>query len=146
LGEIHIHVGAHGLDDVDVRVERDPRPAHIGRYQRYVLEVLRADAHDQGASGAAAFQLAPEPTGDREIPEAGPQRAVLDGAGHEVHRGRPDEAGHEEVDGGVVKFLRRADLLQQAEAHDRDPVAQGHRLGLVVGHVDGGGAQPPLYP
>ena len=29
-------------------------------------------------------------------------------------------------------------------AHDRDPVADGHGLGLVVGHVDGGDAEPVL--
>ena len=41
---------------------------------------------------------------------------------------------------------RRADLLQDAQPHHRDPVAEGQRLGLIVGHVHRGGAQPPLDP
>ena len=34
----------------------------------------------------------------------------------------------------------RADLLQDALVHHRDPVGERHRLDLVVGDVDGGGA------
>ena len=40
--------------------------------------------------------------------------------------------------------MRRADLLQNAAAHDREPVAQGHGLGLVVRDVHHGGAEPLL--
>ena len=36
----------------------------------------------------------------------------------------------------VVEVLRRADLLDPAAVHDRDPVAHRQRLLLVVGHVD----------
>jgi hypothetical protein len=57
-------------------------------------------------------------------------------AGHEVHGRRADEARDEEVDRVVVQRLRRVDLLQHAQAHDRDAVAEGQRLGLVVGDVD----------
>ena len=65
---------------------------------------------------------------------------------HEVHRRRADEAGDEEVDRLLVEFGRRADLLQGAGPHHRDPVAEGHRLGLVVGDVDGRRLQPRLQP
>ena len=54
----------------------------------------------------------------------------------EVHRRRADEAGDEQVVGTVVQLHRGADLLQHAGAHDRDPVAERQRLGLVVGDVD----------
>jgi hypothetical protein len=37
---------------------------------------------------------------------------------------------------GVVQRLGRADLLEQALAHDRDPLAHRHGLDLVVGDVD----------
>ena len=39
--------------------------------------------------------------------------------------------------GTVVERLRIVDLLQLALAHDGDPGSHGHRLDLVVGHVDG---------
>jgi hypothetical protein len=53
-----------------------------------------------------------------------------------VHCGAPDEAGDEEVDGVVVELLRLCRLLQLALAHHGDAVAHGHRLDLVVRHVD----------
>ena len=46
--------------------------------------------------------------------------------------------------GPVVELHRLGDLLEDAGAHHRHPVAQGHRLGLVVGHVHGGRAQAAL--
>ena len=55
--------------------------------------------------------------------------------------GTADEAGDEQVDGPVVELLGRRDLLQLALAHHGDAVAHGHRLDLVVGHVDRGHAE-----
>src|SRR6266540_1418699 len=46
-----------------------------------------------------------------------------------------DESGDEPVDRVVVQLLRRADLLKETVAHDRDPGAHGHGLDLVVGDV-----------
>ena len=60
---------------------------------------------------------------------------AFDPALEEVHRGRADEGRDEEVVGLVVELLRRALLLEQAVAHDRDPRAHRHRLDLVVGDV-----------
>ena len=57
----------------------------------------------------------------------------------EVHLGRADEAGHEQVGGLVGAPPGGADLLDEAVLHDDDAVAQGHGLGLVVGDVDEGG-------
>ena len=37
-------------------------------------------------------------------------------------------------------------LLDQAVAHDDDPVGHRHRLDLVVGDVDGGGAELVMQP
>ena len=53
----------------------------------------------------------------------------------EVHLRRADEARDEEVAGVIEHFLRSADLLDIAVAHDDDTVAEGHGLGLVVGDV-----------
>ena len=46
--------------------------------------------------------------------------------------------------GLVVKLVGRGELLQLAEAQHGHPVAHRHGLDLVVGDVDGGGAQPAL--
>ena len=65
-------------------------------------------------------------------------------AREEVHRRRADEAGHEEVLRVVVELARRVELLQDPGAHDGHAVAEGHGLGLVVGHVDRRRAQAVL--
>ena len=74
----------------------------------------------------------------------GRQAAVAVGHRHggEIHRRRADEAGDEPVGRLVVELERLADLLHPAVAHDDDAVAQRHRLDLVVGDVDRGGAEP----
>ena len=54
---------------------------------------------------------------------------------HDVHRGRPDEFGHEQVAGTLVEHLRPVDLLQETASHYRDTIAHRHRLGLVVSDV-----------
>ncbi len=60
---------------------------------------------------------------------------------HEVHRRVADEAGDEEGGGVVVDLSRRAALHHAAPLHHHDLVGHDHRLGLVVGDVDGGHAQ-----
>ena len=65
---------------------------------------------------------------------------------HEVHRRRADELGDEEVHRPVVEPLGHVELLQDAVAHDGDPFAERHRLGLVVRHVDRGHGEVPLDP
>ena len=45
----------------------------------------------------------------------------------------------------VSEYSRRY-LLEEAVLEDRDAVAHGEGLGLVVRDVDGGGAQPVLQP
>ena len=51
-------------------------------------------------------------------------------------RGRADEAGDEQIVRLVVELERRADLLDVAAVEHHDLVGHGHRLDLVVGHVD----------
>ena len=64
----------------------------------------------------------------------------------EVHRRRADERGHEQVARAVEEVLRRVDLLQHAVAHDGHPLAERHRLDLVVRHVDGRDPEPLVQP
>src|SRR4030067_724136 len=63
---------------------------------------------------------------------------------HEVHGGRPEEPGHEGTGRVAVDFLGRPDLPHLSPLHHDDAVPEPHRLHLVVGHVDGGGADPSL--
>ena len=68
--------------------------------------------------------------------------AVLaDFDGEEVHRGRTDETGHEQVGWAIIQMLRRIQLLEQAFVHDRDAGRHGHGFHLVMGHVNKGGLQ-----
>ena len=61
-----------------------------------------------------------------------------------VHWRRTNEPGDEQIRRALVHLLGRTDLLQHAVVHDRDAVAHGHRLDLVVGDVDDGRLQPLL--
>ena len=76
----------------------------------------------------------------RYVPEA--HGVVVERRIDEVHRGRADERGDEEVVRALVELLRAVDLQDLAVAHHGDALPEGHRLGLVVGHVDGGDAEP----
>ncbi len=61
---------------------------------------------------------------------------------NEVHGGAADKASHKHVLRILIDLLGAPHLLRKAVFHDNDPVAHGHGLGLVVGHVDKGGGQP----
>ncbi len=63
---------------------------------------------------------------------------------HQVHRGRADETGDERVGRLVVELVGRGELLQLPEPQHGDSIPHRHRLDLVVGDVDGGGAEPSL--
>ena len=68
-------------------------------------------------------------------------RLAVEPGADEVHRGRADERGDEEGGGIAVEHVRRVDLLDPTVAHDRDALAERHRLDLVVRDVDGRGAE-----
>ncbi|CEI76402.1 Phenol hydroxylase [Pseudomonas aeruginosa] len=67
-------------------------------------------------------------------------------AAQEAHLRRAEEAGDEQVGRMVVKLQRRADLLDAPAVEHHDLVRQGHRLDLVVGHVDHGRRQFLVQP
>ena len=62
----------------------------------------------------------------------------------DIHRRRPQEAGHEGVGRLGVDLDRRAELPDSPALHDGDPVPEAHGLDLVVGDVDGGRTDAPL--
>jgi hypothetical protein len=61
-----------------------------------------------------------------------------------IHRWSADEGGDEGVRRSLVDCRWGVDLLDAAGAHDDDPVAERHRLALVVGDVERGDVQPAL--
>ena len=65
-------------------------------------------------------------------------------AGRKFIGGEPMKPGHEQVDRLLVELAGRVDLLEQALAQHRHPVAERHGLDLVVGDVDGGDAERVL--
>jgi hypothetical protein len=67
-----------------------------------------------------------------------------DRRGEQVHRRRTDEAGDEGIGRAIVEFVGSGELLQLAEPQDGHPVAHRHGFHLVMGDVDGGGAQSAL--
>ena len=101
------------LDVLDLAVERAEQPVAVAPRAR----VLGPHADDRLGGRA---EVEPEPAG----------------AAAEAHGRGADEAGDEHVGGRVVELGGRADLLEPALVHDRDPVAHRHRLDLVVGDVD----------
>ena len=123
----------------------DPRSRASPTKER-VLEALRPDARDH----VPAALHAPDPLArlgtERHLAKGQFDPVAVELRRHEVHRRRADETRHEQVRGLVVELRGRADLLQRAGPHDRDAVAQRHGLGLVVGDVDGRGAEPRLQP
>jgi hypothetical protein len=132
---------AEPLDHLDHRIEAElDRIGGVGDAQ-----ILGADAQGQVLALIAPEPL-PEPVRqpDAQPVIGGPQRAVSCAQRDvgEIHRRRADEAGDEAVGRLVIELERLADLLHPAVLHHHHPVAQGHRLDLVVGDVDRGGAEP----
>ncbi len=65
---------------------------------------------------------------------------ILQPAGNEIHRGRADEACDKAGRRIVIEIVGRSDLFDAAMVHDHDPVGKRHRLNLIVGHINGRGA------
>ena len=110
-------------------------------------DVLRPQPEDQVLAGREAVARRvrrPAPAADQlsDSAPAAPAPSCSSRQRQEVHRRRADEAGDEPVLRVVVELLRRADLLDAAVVHHHHAVGQRHRLDLVVGDVDRGGAGP----
>ena len=145
-GEVNEDLRAHVLSDVHGR-----RDLTVGLTFR-VFEVLRANPEDE------RLALEPAERGSRlkkaivdNEPMAAEPRLEPAVVSHEiradeVHRGRADELGDEEVHGVVVEPLRYVVLLKHAVAHHSDAFADRERLRLVMGHVDRRHGEIPLDP
>ena len=63
-------------------------------------------------------------------------------ARQQVHGRRADEARDKDICRPVIQLQRGPHLGDMAVAHHHDAVGHGHRLDLVMGHVNRRGAQP----
>src|SRR5204863_7245005 len=66
-------------------------------------------------------------------------------ASQDVHSRVPDEAGDEDVGRPSVHLGRCAHLAQPPPLEDRDALAHGHGLDLIVGHVYHGRMEGAVY-
>src|SRR4029077_17405034 len=89
---------------------------------------------------AGQTQTGDPPRRQPEVPSVAAQREMLAIRAHtdkdEIHRRRADEARHEPVGRLAIEFEPRSYLLDDAVLHHHDAVAEGHRLGLIVGDED----------
>src|SRR5438874_972216 len=90
---------------------------------RPLLHATRLDRHVHRVASGEAYR-------DRAIFRCGDRPA------QEVHLGRADETGHEQVVRVMVQLQRRPYLLDEAGLQDHDLVRHRHRLDLIVRHVD----------
>src|SRR3954452_2942927 len=126
----------------DVARRQHAERAGIDIEEGVAAEVLGHRDRSLPAAGTVALDL------EMLRPYADRGRALLQGvlAGHEVHLGRTDEAGDEEVGRLLVEIQRRAVLLDLAAVEHDDLVGHGHGLDLVVGDIDRRGAELLLEP
>ena len=143
-GEIQIGLRAHELDDFYVYL--DCGISKLLNEFGVVRDVLGTDAHvDFLADALVALQLLELLSGNLDfvLTEYSIYAAVLLGQanGEEVHLGRADESGNEQVGGIVVEVLGGVNLLDETVLHNYDAGTHGHSFGLVVGYVDEGGLE-----
>src|SRR4051795_2116615 len=62
----------------------------------------------------------------------------------QVHWRRSEKRRHEGIGRIIINLARRAELPNPTPFDYRDPVTHPHRLDLIVGDVDCGGANPTL--
>src|SRR5215212_2512307 len=121
-------VGQRG-DHPDPRVQPDVQPG-LGTGVHHLGD--RAGGPDVPRSRLAEADLL-----RADDPGAVLAEQRLRGRAGQQRRGA-DEAGDERGGGPLVHLRGRADLLDPAAVEDRDPVAHGQRLALVVGHEQEG--------
>ncbi|WP_374690057.1 pentapeptide repeat-containing protein [Frankia sp. AvcI1] len=162
LGAAHPAQAAGLLGNADVQAAA-VQAAHAWGADAWGADARGADARGADARGADARGARPRAVdvqgaevqgevlgpdaegrrarGRRHVEAVGAQAAVVPVAVPDVHRRAADEGGHEAGGGPVVDLVGGADLLQAALAEDGDAIPHGHRLGLVMGDEQRGGAQ-----
>ena len=139
---------------VKVRIERSPEYSLSRTFALYAAlkavgeadQILRPDSDDILLGPVAANRR--HPLG-RWSEARGPvmrderQRAIRFLRLHreEIRRRLADEAGDEDIGWRMIEIVARAELVQTAFVHHRDPVRERQRLHLVVGDEEHRAAQ-----
>ena len=133
--EVGVQLGAHRLDDGDLGLE--PQPFAVGAGDAARPRSARGGCPTiTSCAPALAFRRSRRSSGSGTSPNGSLTVSPSRRPGRKFIDGEPMKPGDEEVDRVLVEDLRRGDLLDDAGAHHRDAVAERHRLGLVVRHVD----------
>ena len=82
--------------------------------------------------------------GQRERTAGRPQRSIDRNAGQPIHRA--DEVSDKARGGTVIDVLRCPNLRDASVGHHGDAIAQRHRFGLIVRHIDGGDGERAQQP
>ncbi len=120
-----------------------PVAIRLGRRLFRQLDVLGPYRHQNSIVRAQILAASDIELADRGADPAALATTRSDHRGVEKVRGT-DEIGDEPVARPLVDVARRADLHDAPAVHHGDHVRQGERLGLVVGHVNGGDAELAL--
>src|SRR5277367_5624805 len=135
--EINHRLHTHRLDDVESRGERHNAgsglPTRLGN-------VLRAQSEQQLAADPRTIMRLARRRNWKGEPvrqtDSQPTAILYQTAGQQIHHRRADESGDKAGPRIVVNLVWRADLVNPPGIHDDDSIGQGHRLDLVVGHID----------
>ena len=133
---LHKHLVPHRFHDID-RGRYRPGPS-----QWRDLQVTRTRAELSCSRGGARLVAIVERdgrAGHHHRPPFRIERHIQD-----VHRRVTHETCHEAVRGTVEDLLGRGVLLDDPVADQADPIGHRQRLGLVVGHIEGGGPEALL--
>src|SRR5882672_9371610 len=134
---VHVILGEVALEDA---LPNTPRPHVDGRRRTRSLEaeVDGADGHEYLVPRHVTVQSrAVDQRASRRLQDDLPVTLELRTAAASDQVGRSHEVGDEGIARPVIDLGRRANLRDDAVAHDHDPVGDGERLLEVVGHVHG---------
>ena len=140
--EEHHRLHAHRLGDLEHGIDIARLPVAVGLA---FGQVLRTQPEGETVAADVAAIASGARWRHRQhdvVAQAHAERfaGLLQPAGQQVHGGRADEAGNEAGRRSMVEIVGRPDLLDAATVHHHHAVGERHRLDLVVGDVDGGGA------
>ena len=153
-GQVQIGLCAHQLSDIHSTL--DDACSCIGQIHFLIMYVLRTNAQDDFLVHIVRqvlidlslrnYDLILHATGGLCVVGAELNHilavTLVQHCFDEVHLGRTQEASNELVDRLIIQYLRCIDLLNKTILHNNDPVAHGHCLGLVVGHINKCGVDP----
>src|SRR4029077_11063788 len=135
------NLGPELLDDLDQRIKREVCWVAAGRHAQILGADSKCDLFSDIPTKPVRKLGRQLDTNAFAVSPRGAVSVSDDLHRREIHRGRTYEARNEAVGRRIVELERLPDLLNDTIPHDDDTIAESHRFDLIVGHVDGGGAE-----